>query len=143
VPQRLSSIAHPPAKEMSMPKLIAAAATFALSVALALPTAAHAQGPIESYNARLSAQDHYNSNGVRLRSVAAIIRQDRARYHRFGSGDREDDGDRFFASAANRARLEALVARGRMGPGVAGAIVNGTPYIHVDIYPGYVNVTVD
>ena len=38
----------------------------------------------ETYTARLSPADHYNSNGVRLHSAAAIIRQDRANYYVYG-----------------------------------------------------------
>lgn len=126
-----------------MPKFFSPAASLAALAALAMSAPARAQRPIESYTARLSAQDHYNSAGQRLASAAAIIRQDRAYYHRFGQGDPEDQGDRFFASAANRARLESLLARGRLPRGVAAAIVNGTPLIHVDIYTDYVYVTVD
>jgi hypothetical protein len=44
----------------------------------------------ETYTARLSPADHYNSNGVRLHSAAAIIRQDRANYYVYGIRDSED-----------------------------------------------------
>ena len=125
-----------------MSKFFALAAALMPLAALAPFAPAYAGGPIESYNARLSAQDHYNSSGQRLTNVAAIIRQDRAYYHRFGRGDPEDQGDRFFASASNRARLESLIARGQIARGAAAAIINGTPLIHVDIYPDYINVTV-
>ena len=37
--------------------------------------------PLETYVARLSAADHFNSNGERLTSIAAIIRQDRDTGH--------------------------------------------------------------
>ena len=99
-------------------------------------------GPLGHYTARLSSQDHFNSNGQRLRSVAAIIRQDRANFHRFGRHDHQDQWDGFFNNQGNRAGLERLIARGRMGPGVRNAIINGEPLIHVDIYHGYVVVTV-
>ena len=56
-------------------------------VAMAAPAAAQ-HGPLGHYNARLSARDHYNSNGERLRTVAAILRQDRANFHRFNRRDR-------------------------------------------------------
>lgn len=63
-----------------------------------------AQGEVR-YVAFLSAKDHYNSNGERLKSVADILRQDRANYHK-GRGDRwdEDDGG-IFATTAGRARF--------------------------------------
>ena len=43
----------------------------------------------ESYKALLSERDHFNSEGQRLTSAAAIIRQDRANVHRFGIKDAE------------------------------------------------------
>ncbi|HEY0791934.1 MAG TPA: hypothetical protein VGD78_12795 [Chthoniobacterales bacterium] len=36
---------------------------------------------IKSYVARLSERDHFNSQGQRLQSPAAIIRQDRANFY--------------------------------------------------------------
>ena len=60
-----------------------------------------------NYYAYLSEKDRYNSNGDRLKSVAAILRQDRANYHK-GRRDRadEDDGG-IFATAAGRAKFES------------------------------------
>jgi len=97
---------------------------------------------IESYTARLSARDHFNSNGQRLREPAAIIRQDRANYYVYGLRDSEDEPDSFFSSKANRARLEQLLANGRTTPEAIYAIVNGTPLIRVDIYQNGVTVTI-
>jgi hypothetical protein len=105
-----------------------------------------AQQLLERYQALLSDRDHFNSSGQRLTSAAAIIRQDRANYHRFGLRDAEDENDRFFANATNRAALEKLLERGRAEPGVISAIVNGTPIITVEVWRGnagpFVNVTV-
>ena len=55
-------------------------------VAAAISTPVRAQTLVESYVAFLSEADHFNSNGQRLTSAAAIIRQDRANFHRFGRG---------------------------------------------------------
>lgn len=99
-------------------------------------------GPIGAYTARLSARDHFNSKGTRLTTVAAIIRQDRANVHVFGKIDREDESDDFFDDAGNRAKLEKFLASGRMGPGVASAVINREPLIHVVIYPNFIYVTV-
>lgn len=100
----------------------------------------------ESYIARLGPADHYNSNGQRLTTAAAIIRQDRANFHKFGQRDPEDQGDAFFASADNRALLERMLAGGSSSPGVLAEIVNGTPLIEVQICRGgrgdYVIVTI-
>ena len=106
---------------------------------------AHAQGRgqfIESYTARLSARDHYNSNGERLRSAAEIIRQDRANYYVYGLRDSDDEPDSYFRNKGNRARLEELLENGRTTPDVIDRIVNGTPLIQVDIYSTGLVVTI-
>ena len=103
-------------------------------VAAVISTPVRAQQLVESYTAYLSEADHFNSNGQRLTSAAAIIRQDRANYHRFGRGDPGDEGDRYFASIDNRAAMERMLERGRASPGVINAIVNRTPLVRVDIY---------
>ena len=102
----------------------------------------------ESYVAVLSERDHLNSNGERLTSAAAIIRQDRANYHKLGKRDPGDENDRFFASANNREILEQLLSRGSSNPAALRAIVNGTPTVTVSIYRSaagrdYVNVLVN
>jgi hypothetical protein len=107
---------------------------FTLAAAALAAAPAHGQQLVETYVARLSERDHFNSNGQRLTSAAAIIRQDRANYFRFGRGDAEDQPDRFFADVNNRATLERMLARGRASPGALAAIVNGTPVVRVDIY---------
>jgi hypothetical protein len=93
-----------------------------------------AQSLVESYVALLSEADHFNSSGVRLTSAAAIIRQDRANFHRFGVRDRIDEGDRYFADAGNRATLERMLERGRAAPFVVNRIVQSVVAIRVDIY---------
>ncbi len=109
-------------------------------------TPSQAQRLIESYVARLSEADHLNSNGQRLDSAAAIIRQDRANYHRFGIRDTEDQDDALFADERNRLALEQMLERGHADPGVIDRIVNGTPLVRVDVYRGssgpFIRVTV-
>jgi hypothetical protein len=101
------------------------------------------RGPIAEYSARLSHHDHYNSYGERLTTVAAIIRQDRANFHRFGDADREDEGDPFFANAAHRADLENMVRRGDISPAAQREIIEGNPLVHVEIYDDYVVISVE
>jgi hypothetical protein len=108
----------------------------AISIAAYTPTPIHAQQLIGSYVALLSEADHFNSDGQRLTSAAAIIRQDRANFHRFGIRDPEDEDDTFFADEGNRAALEQMLERGRADPGVISRIVNGAVLIRVDIYRG-------
>src|SRR6202161_4095143 len=124
--------------------------TFILALAIAtatcMPITAQAQQLIGSYVALLGEADHFNSNGQRLTSAAAIIRQDRANFHRFGIRDPQDQGDKFFADEGNRAELEQMLENGKAEPGVISRIVNGTVLIHVDIYRGpsgpFIRVTV-
>jgi hypothetical protein len=96
----------------------------------------------ESYTARLSERDHYNSSGTRLTTAAAIIRQDRANYHLYGLRDPEDQPDDFFQTKDSRANLEHLLENGRTTPEAERAIVNGTPLVRVDIYDRFITVTI-
>ncbi len=89
---------------------------------------------IESYIARLSANDHFNSSGGRLTSPALIIRQDRANFHKFGVRDSEDQNDSFFQNAQNRELLQQFLSRGRTTPRAYRMIVNGQPLIQVNVY---------
>ena len=86
------------------------------------------------YSARLSRQDHFASDGVALESPAAVIRQDRANYHKFHRPDGEDEGDDFFDSAEHRALLERALERGHTPRAAYRVIMNGTPYITVTVY---------
>jgi hypothetical protein len=106
----------------------------AIVVAIGAPTWAQAQQLIGSYVALLSEADHFNSSGQRLNSAAAIIRQDRANFHRFGVRDPQDESDGFFSDEGNRNTLEQMLERGHADPGVIGRIVDGTPLIRVDIF---------
>jgi len=89
-----------------------------------------------SYEARLSYRDHFNSHGSRLETVAGIIRQDRANYHRYHRRDAEDTWDRFFDSKENRATMERMLSRGYITRSARRAILYGTPLVRVKIYDG-------
>jgi DnaJ-domain-containing protein 1 len=118
-----------------------------LMLAFALIPASHAQNLVESYTTRLSEQDHFSSSGERLRSAAAIIRQDRANFHKFGRRDSGDQHDAFFSRPSNREALEQMINSGTSEPTAIRSIVNGTPMVRVSIFrtaPGrdFVNVEV-
>lgn len=115
-----------------------------LSIGLVLTASSSSAfaAPIESYVARLSDADHFNSNGERLESVAAIIRQDRANLYVYGGGDAEDERDTFFFDKGNRARLESMLNRGTATGSARQAILHGTPMIRVDVYPDFIDVDV-
>jgi hypothetical protein len=115
----------------------------ALSIGLLAAAAGDAGAqsrPREVYEARLSHADHYNSNGERLRTVAGIIRQDRANFHRFGIQDPEDTDDVFFASADNRARLERMLLHSRTSRRVRNAILYEEPLVVVEVYDDDVEI---
>jgi hypothetical protein len=89
---------------------------------------------IESYNAFLGRADHYNSYGGRLTTAAAVIRQDRANFHKFGIQDDQDESDNYFDNINNRAALEQMVNDGDSDAGVLSRIVNSEVMIHVEVY---------
>ena len=120
------------------------ACTLLLSCSLfAVATPSFAQSdPVESYCATLSARDHKASDGYPLDNAAAIIRQDRANYHRFNKRDRGDENDSLFSSADNRALLEQMLRGGNISRADERAIVRGTPDVCIDIYDDYIDVYV-
>ncbi|MCB1481759.1 MAG: hypothetical protein KDJ55_07285 [Rhodobiaceae bacterium] len=122
--------------------MLALAAAIAIVLAFLINPAPAGDNPLDGYVARLSVDDHYNSNGVRLDNVAAIIRQDRANYHKFGVRDPEDEPDGFFSNVHNRALLEDMLRGGNTPGWVYDAIVNDTPLIQVTVYEGYVEVAI-
>ncbi len=73
---------------------------------------------------------------MRLTQPWQIIRQDRANIHRYGRADPQDGWDSFFASQANREIAEHMLARARMNPSAAAAIVNGEVLVSVEVW-GY------
>ena len=104
--------------------------------------AASAEDSIDSYCATMGEQDHFASDGYPLKDAAQIIRQDRANYHAFHNRDSDDDSDGTFGSKASRARIEQMVRRGGMGREVRSEIVNGNPYICVDVYSNSIEVLI-
>lgn len=92
------------------------------------------------YQVRLSERDHYSSSGAKLTSVAAILRQDRANYHKFNKRDAEDQSDRFFSSAGNRGLLEGyynnIANSSPLSKADSNVIINGTPLVKVSLVDG-------
>ena len=108
----------------------------ALGLVVAAAAPAAAADLLGSYNAFLSRADHHNSQGERLTSAAAIIRQDRANFHKFGIQDDRDESDDYFDDVGNRAVLEQMLNDGDSDAGVLSRIVTSNVMIHVDIYRG-------
>lgn len=63
---------------------------------------------LTTYGAELGAEDYFNSSGTRLTSMAAIIAQDRANFHRFGIRHEYDETDSVFGDRAARARISQV-----------------------------------
>jgi hypothetical protein len=96
-----------------------------------------------SYVARISTNDHQASDGYPLSTAAQMVRQDRANWHKFGSGDPEDEDDAWFASTQSRAQLQKMLERGgAMSEATRRAIVRGQPVVEVEVYRNSVKVRV-
>jgi hypothetical protein len=109
----------------------------------ALSGAAKADALLGSYVARLSHKDHQASDGYQLDSAAQVIRQDRANWHKFGRGDRQDQDDPWFDTNESRDRLQRMLERpGVLDGGMKREILNGTPLIQVDVYTHSVAVSI-
>ncbi|MEM7697311.1 MAG: hypothetical protein AAF236_02775 [Verrucomicrobiota bacterium] len=86
---------------------------------------------VYTYVAQISRDDQHNSSGQRLTTAAAILRQDRANYHRFNIRDKPDQDDELFADKANRLALEQMIKRGHIDTQTYREIVNGLPLVQV------------
>ncbi|MGD1885590.1 MAG: hypothetical protein ACFB01_00360 [Cohaesibacteraceae bacterium] len=115
--------------------LVAALAVFALGV----PSTASAQ-LLADYTTRIGPHDKVNSQGDRLDSAAAILRQDRANVHRFNLADDEDETDTYFTTPEARRGFERLMSRGLVRSDTRTAIINGSPLVRVRAYPTRVDV---
>jgi hypothetical protein len=82
-------------------KFVSIALVFGLGLS---PISAAAESLMLEYYATLSPKDTYNSRGVPLNDVCAIVQQDRANVHKFGNPDGEQP-DGFFTSSERRAMI--------------------------------------
>ncbi len=117
----------------------------ALAAALLTTTAglAAAEDMLGSYVARISDNDHYNSNGEELDTAAQMVRQDRANFHQFGMADADDEEDAWFTTTAKRAAFEKLLNKsGAIDSKARKAIAGGEPLVQVDVWPSKVKVTI-
>jgi hypothetical protein len=115
--------------------------TVQLLILMALLTNLSARDNRDVYFAKLSYKDHHNSSGIKLHTVAGILRQDRANYHKFYRRDAEDTPDFFFKSKRNRSIYEGILQRSSISRSVRNAILYGEPRIMVTIYDSnYVSI---
>lgn len=105
--------------------------------------AASADEFLGSYVARISENDRQASDGYPLDTAAQMIRQDRANWHKFGSGDAEDGNDPWFGSTAARVRFEKMLNKSSAMSGTTRkAIANGEPIVEVEVYRQSVKVRI-
>ncbi|BCH26204.1 hypothetical protein MesoLjLc_61180 [Mesorhizobium sp. L-8-10] len=108
-----------------------------------LPGLASGDTLLGSYVARISANDHQASDGYPLDTAARMVRQDRANWHKFGSGDIEDEHDPWFGSAQARVRFEVMLNKSSaMTDATRRAIVRGEPVVEVQVYRQSVRVRI-
>jgi hypothetical protein len=102
-----------------------------------------AQGNPKVYHARLSTGDHFNSKGVRLEEVSAILRQDRANFYK-GNGDPEDNAEPFFSTTGSREQMQTMtpVAVGAREGIWRETIINGSPLVEIEIAPKVLKVRI-
>lgn len=70
-----------------------------------IPIQASAESLMLEYYATLSPKDTFNSSGIPLNNVCAIVQQDRANVHKFGNPD-GDQLDDFFTTPERRAMIK-------------------------------------
>lgn len=112
------------------------------AAALALPAGARDDRPLETYYAALSAWDHIDGMGHRLKSVSDILRQDRANFHQRHLRDPSDIGDRYFRREENRRRIPALLAAGNLSAWDEKRILMRRPTVRVDRYADRLEVSI-
>ncbi len=104
---------------------------------------AQADQLLGTYVARISDNDHHASDGYKLDTAAQMVRQDRANWHKFGRGDREDQDDPWFGSTSARANFEKMLTKGSaMNQATRRAIVSGEPVVEVQVYRQSVRVRI-
>ena len=70
-----------------------------------VPEPSRAESLLFDYYTLLGPTDAFNSRGQPLDDFCAIVRQDRANWHRFNKRDSSDSGDPFFGAPEIRAMI--------------------------------------
>ena len=95
------------------------------------------RAPVElvgEYKAFLQGPDHTDQSGTRLTEAWQVLREDRANFHDRGVTQTGDESDPLFADAANRDRIEEMVAAGNVTDGMARKIVERDVLVRVQLY---------
>ena len=86
------------------------------------------------YKAFLYEPDHTDASGARLDQAWQVLRQDRENYHARDVRQADDQDDPVFGDAANRDRIEEMVANGNLTEESARKIVDRNVLVAVDVY---------
>lgn len=106
--------------------------TLLLFFLLIFTNSIYAYNGITFYGAEISANDRYNSNGVRLTSVRDILRQDRANIQLSHVKDKYDDYNSYFASKQNREMFGTATIT--ISPELAQKIVNSNEPVLITVF---------
>jgi hypothetical protein len=121
-----------------MNKFLVALAGAAASILLPGAAQACRSDFLGTYNTRISRQDVFASDGLRLRNVGAILQQDRANYHRYHRRDRGDGYDDMFLSADSRSVIPRWMHDVQRA--AAAAILRGDAWVNVRVHEGCIDV---
>ncbi len=117
-----------------------------LMLSLGSPSTAQ-EYQVGSYRAWIGVEDLFNSRGQRLSDAAAILRQDRANFHKFGIRHAGDESELWFHIPAERAAMAAMFQAGGGIPGyVQELVVQGNVPVYVTLYAvdgNFTRLTVD
>ncbi len=96
-----------------------------------------------SYIAKISNKDKYNSQGVKLKTVKEILRQDRANVHK-NRADKEDTFDSYFVSVKQRAKIQnyKIVPIGTGYKTLKREILYGNPILGVQVGNGVLRIKI-
>ncbi|AKI00653.1 hypothetical protein IMCC20628_01947 [Hoeflea sp. IMCC20628] len=89
---------------------------------------------VGTYSAMIDVDDLYNTAGKKLTEPWQVLRQDRANFHQYRISQPGDEDDPFFASADNRATMEALLRNADFDNSTTQALLSGGAQIYVEIY---------
>ncbi|MAL00023.1 MAG: hypothetical protein CL805_13125 [Citromicrobium sp.] len=89
---------------------------------------------VGEYKAFLYGPDHTDASGNRLTEAWQVLREDRANFHARGVMQDADETDPLFGDAANRDKIEEMVANGNLTDGMAKKIVDRDVLVRVQLY---------
>lgn len=109
---------------------------------------ATAATPVCEYTAKLSEHDKRNIQGRSIvsesgaRSVAEILRLDRANYHALKNRDPEDSSDCLFSSLSARQRMAKMLTKGSISNDLVDRILSSEVLVTVAVFKSHLHVSI-